>query len=230
VPVELRIFVRGLPVAGPPAAADCRCSASAAPRSRSSGSMSDGGAALDSSPTGEGGRSPAATCCSSVAASFCRRLLAAFSSGSPSLLTRRQISPARWFPVPPCSWLFPWSRVPWFPVSLPPLVPQAVRKRWFPAPQLSRQLRCFPTPWPVVRLHSCSPSSCTAASLSRCRHVSSPSYPWTLELRLCRTQLAWNAPGLASPSSLFETGDQSVLKRLTPAFVAPLLSPPSGML
>jgi hypothetical protein len=82
----------------------------------------------------------------------------------------------------------------------------------------------------VVRLHSCSPSSCTAASLPRCRRVSSPSYPWTLELRLCRTQLAWNTPGLASPSSLFKTDDQSVLKRLTPAFVAPLLSPPSGML
>ncbi len=41
---------------------------------------------------------------------------------------------------------------------------------------------------------------------------------------------AWNAPGLASPSSLVETGDQSVLKRLFPAFEAPLLSPPSGML
>jgi hypothetical protein len=59
------------------------------------------------------------------------------------------------------------------------------------------------------------PLYCT--SLSRSRRVSSPSYPCTLELRPRRTQLAWNAPGLASPSSLIETGDQSDLKRLTPA-------------
>jgi hypothetical protein len=30
-------------------------------------------------------------------------------------------------------------------------------------------------------------------SISRSRRVSPPSYPWTLELRPCRTQLAWNA-------------------------------------
>ncbi len=62
---------------------------------------------------------------------------------------------------------------------------------------------------------------CMSVSRSRC--VSPPSYPWTLELRSRRTQLAWNAPGLASPSSLVESGDQSDLKGLTPAFVAPLL-------
>jgi hypothetical protein len=59
------------------------------------------------------------------------------------------------------------------------------------------------------------PLYCT--SLSRSRHVSSPSYPWTLELRPRRMQLAWNTPGLACPSSLVETGDQSDLKRLTTA-------------
>ena len=41
------------------------------------------------------------------------------------------------------------------------------------------------------------------------RRVTSPSYPWTLELRLGRlAAIAWNTPGLASPSSLVETGDQ----------------------
>ena len=54
-------------------------------------------------------------------------------------------------------------------------------------------------------------------SLSRSRRVSSPSYPWTLELRPRYTQLAWNALGLATPSSLVKTGDQSDLKRLFPA-------------
>ncbi len=60
-------------------------------------------------------------------------------------------------------------------------------------------------------------------SVSRSRRVSPPSYPWTLVLRPRRTQLAWNAPGLASPSYLVVSGDQSDLKRLPPAFVAPLL-------
>jgi hypothetical protein len=55
---------------------------------------------------------------------------------------------------------------------------------------------------------------CTSLSHSRC--VSSPSYPWTLELRPGLMQLAWNAPGLASPSSLVETCDQSDLKWLSP--------------
>jgi hypothetical protein len=130
----------------------------------------------------------------------------------------------------PCPRPSPFGRVRWFPALGCLRCLEQVGSVGFPLPSFPNQLRCFPALWPVVRLHSCSPSSYTATSLSRCRRVSSPSYPWTLELRLCRTQLAWNAPGLASPSSLVQTGDQLVLKRLTPAFVAPLLSPPSGML
>jgi hypothetical protein len=75
----------------------------------------------------------------------------------------------------------------------------------------------------AVRLHSCFPSLPYCASLLRRRRVFPPSYPWTLVLRPRCTQLVWNAPGLASPSSLVEFGDQSDLKRLSPAFVAPLL-------
>ena len=75
------------------------------------------------------------------------------------------------------------SRSPAFPAASSPLDPLAMG-----------HLRC------------CFPSSCTAASLSRCRRVSSPSYPWTLELRLGRlAAIAWNAPGPASPSSLVQT-------------------------
>ncbi len=46
---------------------------------------------------------------------------------------------------------------------------------------------------------------------------------WTLVLRPRHTQLAWNTPGLARPSSLVESCDQSDLKPLPPAVVAPLL-------
>jgi hypothetical protein len=61
---------------------------------------------------------------------------------------------------------------------------------------------------------------CTSVSCSR--RVSPPSYPWTLVLRPRRMQLAY-ASWLASPSSLIESGDQSDLKWLPLAFVAPLL-------
>jgi hypothetical protein len=128
------------------------------------------------------------------------------------LSSRRQISPPpRWFTVPLCSLRSLWGRVLWLPV---PLALQAVRKRLFPAPW---QLLCSPALLPVVCPHSCAPSLPSCTSLSHGRRVSSPSYPWTLELRPSRTQLAWNTPGLASPFSLFETCDQSDLKRLTPA-------------
>ncbi len=55
----------------------------------------------------------------------------------------------------------------------------------------------------------------------------SPSYPWTLVLRPRRTQLAWNAPGLASPSSLVGTGDQPGTQATFPRFCSstPLLLP-----
>jgi hypothetical protein len=176
------------------------------------------------------GSSPAAVCSAAVATP-CRRLCSAMVGGLPSPPAQQSSSPTRWFPVSPCSRLSPSGRVRWFPAPRLPEVPLTDWGRWFPAPQLSRQLRRPPTHWPMGRLRCCSPSSRTAASLSRCRHVSAPSYPWTLELRLGRhAAIAWNAPGLASPSSLVETGDQSVLKRLFSAFEAPLLSPPSGML
>jgi hypothetical protein len=162
---------------------------------------------------------PCRSCCSAMAGGL-PSLLAAAVSFSDTLVSR----------VPASSAVSPWqgalvsrssaawgaldklralvSRSPAFPAASSPLDPLAMG-----------HLRC------------CFPSSCTAASLSRCRRVSAPSYPWTLELRLGRqAAIAWNAPGPASPSSLVKTGDQSVLKRLTPAFEAPLLSPPSGML
>ncbi len=45
---------------------------------------------------------------------------------------RQSSSPIRWFPVSPCSWLFPFGRVRWFPAPWFPLVPRADRKHWFP--------------------------------------------------------------------------------------------------
>jgi hypothetical protein len=55
----------------------------------------------------------------------------------------------------------------------------------------------------------------------------SPSYPWTLILRPRHTQLAWNAPGLASPSSLVGTGDQPGTQAAFPRFCSstPILLP-----
>jgi hypothetical protein len=157
--------------------------------------------------------------------------LAVLVSGSPSLLTATDLSYGTLVSRAPMLSAVSMGRVSWFPVSLPPLVPQAVRKRWFPAPPLCLRLQSVLSHWPAMRPCRCFPSLRTAAPLSRCRHVSAPSYPWTLELRLGRqTAIAWNAPGLANPSSLVETGDQLVLKRLNPAFEAPLISPPSGML
>ncbi len=72
----------------------------------------------------------------------------------------------------------------------------------------------------LAQLLSISPLLHVPITLQACL---SPSYPWALVLRPHRTQLVSNATGLASPSSLVESGDQSDNKRLTPAFVAPLL-------
>ncbi|MFN9982876.1 MAG: hypothetical protein ACK53Y_23305, partial [bacterium] len=58
-----------------------------------------------------------------------------------------------------------------------------------------------------------------------------PSYLWTLVLRLSHLAAKpGTLRGRQARLPCFETGDQSALKRLTPAFEAPLLSPPSGML
>ncbi len=94
---------------------------------------------------------------------------------------------------------------------------------WQPTDSPLRNCRQRPPPQLAASGGALAPVLCELSiplycmSLSRSRRVSSPSYPWTLELRPRRTQLAWNAPGLASPSSLIETGDQSDLKWLNPA-------------
>jgi hypothetical protein len=74
-----------------------------------------------------------------------------------------------------------------------------------------------------VRLHSCSPSSCTAAFLSRCRGVSHLPTPGLLYLDLTarswsRTLRGWQAHHPWSGLVISQ-----VPKRLFPAFVAPLL-------
>jgi hypothetical protein len=76
---------------------------------------------------------------------------------------------------------------------------------------------------PVVRLHSCSPSSCTAAFLSRCRRVSHLPTPghlyldltarsWSRTLRGWQARLPWSGLVISQ-----------IPKRLSPTFVAPLL-------
>jgi hypothetical protein len=89
--------------------------------------------------------------------------------------------------------------------------------------QLSRQLRCSPALWPAVRLHSCSPSSCTAAFLSCCRHVSHLSTPGHLYLDL--TARSWSRTPRGWQARLPWSGlvISQVPKQLSPAFVAPLL-------
>jgi hypothetical protein len=208
-------------------AVNCGRSVSAAPRGCRSGFTANGGAGPVPSLTGEGDGSPAATWCSSAAASFCRRFLAALASGSPSLLTAADLSFGTLVSRAPM--LLAVSMGQGSLVSRLPAASGAASgsEALVPAPW---KLRCSPALWPAVRLHSCSPSLPYCTSLSCCRRVSLPSYPWTLELRPHRTQLAWNAPGLASPSSLVETGDQSDLKRLTPALQLHSYAPPSGML
>jgi hypothetical protein len=72
----------------------------------------------------------------------------------------------------------------------------------------------------LAQLLSISLYCCVPTTLQACL---SPSYPWTLIIRPRRTQLAWNAPGLASPSSLVRAGDQPGTQAAFPRFVAPLL-------
>jgi hypothetical protein len=123
----------------------------------------------------------------------------------------------------PCSRPSPSSRVRWFPAPRLPEVPRADRKCWFPAPLLSRQLQCSPALWPAVRLHSCSPSPRTAAFLSRCRRVSCLPTPGHLYLDL--TACSWSSTLRGWQASLPWSGlvINQAPKRLTPAFVAPLL-------
>jgi hypothetical protein len=76
----------------------------------------------------------------------------------------------------------------------------------------------------LAQLLSISLYCCVPITLQACL---SPSYPWTLVLRPRRTQLAWDAPGLASPSSLFGTGDQPGTQAAFPRFCSssPMLLP-----
>ncbi len=97
-----------------------------------------------------------------------------------------------------------------------------------PAPPATAVRPASPAGDAPVSLHS-------IPLLPRPYHASSvslaPSYLWTLVLRLgYLAAKPGTLRGRQASLPCFETCDQSALKRLTTAFEAPLLSPPSGML